>query len=256
LLQALRQSLDGDTAVSYVFNTTLPFDGILEYVTDDLGIAKPEESSPAGRLNAWNNFLAERERAGQNTVLLIDEAQNLDAATLERISMLSGFETASKLLRVLLVGQPELEAKLDHPDLRRLRQRISLRCQIPPLGAEETDEYIRSRLRVAGAPDVALFNEPAIGRIADYSGGIPRVINILGDHCLLFGYADQKRRIDKQIVNQAIAYLEQDGQAPRKVFSARGLRSLRRFRWALGTVGIALASAVVGFALGLLSGGG
>ena len=256
LLQALRHRLDGDTAVSYVFNTALPFDGIVEYILEDLGIAKPEES-PARRLTALNNFLVERERAGQNTTLIIDEAQNLDAATLEQVSLLSNFEsTTSKRLQILFVGPPELEAKLNHPDLRHLQERISLRCQIPPLDAKEADQYIRSRLQVAGAPDVALFNERAIDRITRYSGGIPRVINILGDHCLLFGYADQKRRIDRHIVNQAIAYLEQDAHPPREVFSADGLRSLRRFRWVLETAGIALASAVAGFALSLLIGRG
>src|SRR6266705_5048115 len=162
VLQALRRRLDGDTAVSYVFNSTLPFDGILEYVLEDLGITKPEESQ-ARRLIALNNFLIERERAGQKTVLVIDEAQNLAAATLEQIRLLSNFETTtSKLLQILLVGQPELTAKLDLPELRQLKQRVGLRCQIPPLTSQEAHEYIRHRLRVAGAHDMALFNEAAV----------------------------------------------------------------------------------------------
>ena len=249
LLQALRRRLDGDTAVSYVFNSTLPFDGILEYVLEDLGITKPEESQ-ARRFIALNNFLIERERAGQNTVLIIDEAQNLDAATLEKIRLLSNFETAtSKLLQILLVGQPELKAKLDLPELRQLKQRVGLRCQIPPLTPQEAHQYIRNRLRVAGARDTALFNEAAVDRIMEYSGGIPRVINILGDHCLLFGYADQKRRIDRQAVNQAIEYLEEGMTSRRRVLSLGGLRPRRRFQWVLGTLVVALASAVVGFVL-------
>ena len=230
LLQALRRRLDGDTAVSYVFNSTLPFDGILEYVLEDLGITKPEKSQ-ARRLIALNNFLIERERAGQNTVLIIDEAQNLDAATLEQIRLLSNFETAtSKLLQILLVGQPELNAKLDLPELRQLKQRVGLRCQIPPLTPQETHQYIRNRLRVAGARDMALFDEAAVDRITEYSGGIPRVINILGDHCLLFGYADRKRRIDGQAVNQAIEYMEEGMTSQRRVLSLGGWRPQRRFR--------------------------
>ena len=249
LLQALRRRLDGDTAVSYVFHSTLPFDGILEYILEDLGISKPEESQ-ARRLIALNNFLIERERAGQNTVLIIDEAQNLAAATLEQIRLLSNFETAtSKLLQILLVGQPELKVKLDLPELRQLKQRVGLRCQIPPLTSQEAHEYIRHRLRVAGARDMALFNEAAVDRIMEYSGGIPRVINILGDHCLLFGYADQKRRIDRQAVNQAIEYLEEGMTSRRRVLSLGGLRPRRRFQWVLGTLVVALASAVVGFVL-------
>lgn len=230
LLQALRRRLDGDTAVSYVFHSTLPFDGILEYVLEDLGITKPEESQ-VRRLIALNNFLIERERAGQNTVLVIDEAQNLDAATLEQIRLLSNFETAtSKLLQILLVGQPELKAKLDLPELRQLKQRVGLRCQIPPLTPQETHQYIRNRLRVAGARDMALFDEAAVDRITEYSGGIPRVINILGDHCLLFGYVDRKRRIDGQAVNEAIEYLEEGMTSQRRVLSLGGWRPRRRFR--------------------------
>src|SRR5262249_27454819 len=117
VLQALRRSLAGDTAVSYVFYSPLPFDGLLEYVVADLGITEPKESQ-ARRLIALNNFLIERERAGQNTVFIIDEAQNLDAATLEQIRLLSNFETpTSKNLQILLAGQPELKAKLDLPEL-------------------------------------------------------------------------------------------------------------------------------------------
>jgi len=249
LLQALLRRFDGDTAVSYVFHSTLPFDGILEYILEDLGISKPGESQ-ARRLIALNNFLIERERAGQNTVLIIDEAQNLAAATLEQIRLLSNFETTtSKLLQILLVGQPELTAKLDLPELRQLKQRVGLRCQIPPLTSQEAHEYIRHRLRVAGAHDMALFNEAAVDRIMEYSGGIPRVISILGDHCLLFGYADQKRRIDRQAVNQAIEYLEEGMTSQRRVLALGGLRPRRQFQWVLGTLVVALASAVVGFVL-------
>src|SRR5213593_2985984 len=233
LLQALRRRLDGDTAVSYVFNSTLPFDGILEYVLEDLGITKPGESQ-ARRLIAVNNFLIERERAGQNTILIIDEAQNLDAATLEQIRLLSNFETpTNKLLQILLVGQPELKAKLDLPELRQLKQRVGLRCQIPPLTLEETRAYIRTRLRIAGARDLGLFADSAVDRISTYSGGIPRLVNTVCDHCLLFGYADQKRRIDRPIVNQAIEYLE-EGTRPRpKVRDLRESKMGLLLRWSL-----------------------
>ena len=108
LLHTLRQRLNGQTAISFVVHSTLPFDGILEYVLQDLGIAKTGDSR-AQRLMALNNFLIERERAGESTVLVLDEAQNLDASTLEQIRLLSNFETpTSKLLQILLVGQPDL----------------------------------------------------------------------------------------------------------------------------------------------------
>jgi general secretion pathway protein A len=249
LLHALRQRLNGATAVSFVVHSTLPFDGILEYVLEDLGIAKGAESQ-AQRLIALHSFLIDRERTGERTVLVLDEAQNLDPATLEQVRLLSNFESStSKLLQILLVGQPELKTKLRLPELQQLKQRIGLRCQIPPLTRDETREYIRTRLRIAGARDLGLFSDPAVDGIADYSGGIPRLINMVCDHCLLFGYVDQKRRIDRQIVSQAIEYLE-EGTRPRpKVGGFLGSTARRLARWALGTVAIVLASAAVGLAM-------
>ena len=226
LLQALLARLDETTAVAFITNSMLGFDGILEYMLEDLGIAKPGEVSLAQRLIALQNFLVERHRAGQNTVLILDEAQDLDPHTLERIRLLSNFETTSeKILQILLVGQPELRAKLDLPELRQLKQRVGLRCHIPPLPPEEVRDYIRTRLRVARAHDLGLFSREAIARIAEYSGGIPRLVNTLCDHCLLFAYADQVRRIDRDIAEEAIRYLD-DGERPRS--TARGL--LHRWR--------------------------
>jgi len=234
LLNALRHRLNGQTAISFVFNSTLPFDGILEYVLADFGIANGEASG-ARRLIALNNFLIERERTGENTVLILDEAQNLDPSTLEQIRLLSNFETpTNKLLQILLVGQPELKAKLHLPELQQLKQRIGLRCQIPPLTPGEARQYIRTRLRIAGASDLDVFTDPAVNRIAEYSGGIPRLLNIVGDHCLLFGYADQKRRIDRQTVAQAIDYLEEGTRPPRKVSGLRGLKARLFSRWGVG----------------------
>ena len=249
LLHALCQRLNGQSAVSFVVNSTLPFDGLLEYVLQDLGVTKTGESR-AQRLIALNNFLIESERAGQNTVLIIDEAQNLDVATLEQIRLLSNFETTtSKLLQILLVGQPELKSRLNLPELRQLKQRVGLRCQIPPLTREEISTYIRTRLRIARARDLGLFTDQAVERIAAYSGGIPRLINTICDHCLLFGYANNKRRIDRPIVDQAIEYLE-EGTRPRP--EARpflGSRMRRILRWSFGTLVVTVTSAVVALAL-------
>jgi general secretion pathway protein A len=218
LLQALLRQIDGgNTAVAYVFNSTLGFDGILEYMLHDFGIEKGGETR-AARLFALNNFLIERRRSNQNTVLIIDEAQNLDPATLEEVRLLSNFESPSgKLLQIILAGQPELNDKLALPALRQLRQRVALRCTIPPLDEEETREFIRTRLRIAGARDVGIFTDRAVRRIAEWSGGIPRLMNIACDHCLLVGYADEKKHIDRPIVERAIKYFEA-GERPRGVF--------------------------------------
>ncbi|MFQ5944936.1 MAG: AAA family ATPase [Anaerolineae bacterium] len=208
LIQSLVQRLEEDTEVAFIFNSMLPFDGILEYILEDLGVAKAGESQ-AERLVALNNFLIERRRTGQNTVLILDEAQNLEPRTLEQIRLLSNFESPTeKLLQILLVGQPELQTRLELPELRQLKQRIGLRCRIPPLTPEETRDYIWTRLRVAGARDLAIFTHQAIGRIADYAGGIPQVVNVVCDHCLLIGYANQKGWIERDTVEEAIDYLE------------------------------------------------
>ncbi|MBI3302443.1 MAG: AAA family ATPase [Deltaproteobacteria bacterium] len=215
LLHALLQRLSEQTETAFLFNSTLPFDGILEYLLEDFGIAVLG-SSQAQRLFALNNFLIERRRAGLTTVLILYEAQNLDAATLEQVRLLSNFETPTeKLLQILLVGQPELQAKLQLPELRQLKQRIGLRCRIPALTPEETGHYIRHRLQVAGAQDAGLFTDRAVVRISAYAKGIPRVINIVCDHCLLIGYADQQRRIGRDVVEQAIAYLEEGERTAR-----------------------------------------
>jgi general secretion pathway protein A len=242
LLQALLQRLDGDTAVAFIFNSTLSFDGIFEYMLEDFGIAKTA-ASQAQRQVALNNFLIERRRAGQNTVLILDEAQNLDPPTLEKIRLLSNFETPrEKLLQILLVGQPELEAKLQLPELRQLRQRIGLRCRIPVLTPQETSDYIRTRLRLAGARDPGLFTDRTIARISEYAGGIPRVINIVCDHCLLYGYADQKQKIHCDIVDQAIEYLEEGNRGRRRVWGLSWRRALAPVGWSL----LASMAALVG----------
>jgi general secretion pathway protein A len=208
LVQALLRQLDGTTAVAYVPNSLLPFEAILEYALEQFGIAKPGDSH-VQRLVALLHFLMERSRAGQNTALILDEAQNLQPETLEQIRLLSNFETTSeKILQILLVGQPELRERLDLPSLRQLKQRIVLRASLSLLAAEDTAYYIRTRLRAAGARDLDLFSAGAVAAIARHAGGVPRLINTLCDHCLLIAYANQVRRISDKIAEEAIAYLE------------------------------------------------
>jgi general secretion pathway protein A len=214
LLRTLLERLDADTQVAYVHNSAMPWDGLLEYILHDWDV-KAAGSSEAQRLMALNGFLVDQHRRNQSPVLVIDEAQNLSVDSLEAIRLLSNFETTSqKLLQILLVGQPELRDKLNRPELRQLKQRIALRCHIGPLTPEETRLYIRHRLRVAGATDAGIFTDGAVQKISDYSGGVPRVINITCDHCLLSGYADSKRRIDAKMVDEAVEYLE-EGEQPK-----------------------------------------
>jgi len=209
LLRTLLSRLDADTHVAYIHNSALQIEGLLEYMLQDWGV-KSTATTHAQRLFELNEFLIDQHRQGLSPVLVIDEAQNLSLATLEAVRLLSNFETSSqKLMQILLVGQPELRDKLNTPELRQLKQRIGLRCHIGPLSPEETRLYIRHRLRIAGASDAGIFTDAAIQRITEYSEGIPRVVNIVCDHCLLSGFADSKRRIDAGVVDEAVEYLEE-----------------------------------------------
>ena len=247
LLRALLWKLDSAVAVAFVSDSTLPFEGLLECILEEFGI-KALDASHARRLLALKNFLHERHSAGLKTVLVLDEAQNLSPPTLEEVRLLSNIEApGAKLLQILLVGQPELGAKLALPELRQLRQRIALRFALGPLSRAESRNYIRSRLRIAGARDLGTFSDRAIDRIVRRSGGIPRVINLLCDHCLLIGYADQKRRIDPGIVDEAWRQLHPE-HSRRRLLAGMALfgSTLRRAVGTLFAAAIIAGSGVLG----------
>jgi general secretion pathway protein A len=208
LLHALMARLPPDTAVASITHSALSFEGILESILAAFALAAPGRSM-AGQLLALQAFLAARHGAGQNTVLILDEAQNLGGETLERIRLLSNFETSSeKILQIVLAGQPELAAQLERPELRQINQRIALRCRTRALTPDETRQYIETRLRVAGA-SAAIFTEAAVIRIARGARGIPRIINNICDHCLVSAYADQVRRVGEGTALAAIRYFDQ-----------------------------------------------
>ncbi len=256
LLHALRQQLDRTTVLAYVAHSILPFPGILELMFEQFEIEKPGDSH-AQRLLTLRNFLLERHRAGQNTVLILDEAQNLYSQTLEQIRLLSNFETTKeKILQIILVGQPELMARLERSDLRQLLQRIGIRCTVPPMTRPGTRNYVRARLRQAGAKDLGIFTDDALARIAEYAGGIPRVVNTVCDHCLLIAYADQIRRIDRAIVNEALTYMEAGQRPPRRRRVSPHARRMSPLRWGLLGSSAALVAgiaAVVALHPGLLA---
>ena len=240
LVRTLLTQLDPSIAVAFIFNSTLPFEGLLEHVLEDFGISEPG-ATMAQRLLALNHFLAERSRRGCQTLLVVDEAQHLSIDNLEQLRLLSNFETANdKLVQILLVGQPELEAKLELPAMRQLAQRIELRIDISPLSAFEMSDYIRARLRTAGARDDNIFTGNAPALIASATNGIPRLINILCDHCLLIGYADQKRRIGGDVVREALESLHI--RRDRQTTVRRGSRSPSPFR---RRVAVAVAAALL-----------
>jgi type II secretory pathway predicted ATPase ExeA len=246
LLRTLVHRFASQLEYAFVMNSTLPFDEILEYALADFGITDPR-GTRAQRLMALNSFLIEQRRAGRKTLLIIDEAQNLGIETLEEIRLLSNFETSSgKLIQIILAGQPELHAKLRLPELRQLKQRIGLRCVLQPMNADEVEQYIGSHLRVAGSRRQP-FSPGAIRRIAQYSQGIPRVVNIVCDHSLLYAYADQRREIDAELVQRTIGYLEEgalrDDGKPRRGHGVLGRYSRRALvGCSVGAVVLAAAS--------------
>jgi len=168
----------------------------------DFGI--PCESKQKGqmlvRLNQW---LLERYRAGERAVLIVDEAQTLSPQMLEEIRLLTNLETSTeKLLQIVLSGQPELEQKLNQPQLRQLRQRITLRAKTRQLTLEETQGYIQERLRIAGAQNIEIFSPEAIATVHHYARGIPRVTNLLCEHGLVSAFVDQRNPVPPEIIEE------------------------------------------------------
>jgi general secretion pathway protein A len=183
-----------------VFNTNVNAEQLIEMINDDFEIPIKGKDK-ISLLKDLNHFLVEQYAKGSRPVLIIDEAQNLSAETLEEVRMLSNLETSdSKLLQIILVGQPELRELLAKPELRQLRQRISIQCHLLPLTRQELDEYIFHRLEVAGNRDALLISKRALDAIYSYSGGIPRLINILGEFLLLSAYAEDVRYIEEEMI--------------------------------------------------------
>jgi general secretion pathway protein A len=153
-------------------------------------------------LHNLHRYLLHAYQRDERVILIVDEAQGLKPELLEEIRLLSNLETSrSKLLQIVLLGQPELDKTLSQPGFRQLKQRINLRYHLLPLTEKETKEYIGKRLRIAGAKE-SIFTERAIKRIYSKSGGIPRLINILCDNALLNGYALDQKRVDERSVKE------------------------------------------------------
>lgn len=187
-------------ATAFVFNSRLNVPQFLDYMMADFGI--PGESKEKSQiLLRLYNWLLDRYRAGETAVLIVDEAQNLSEEVLEEIRMLTNLETSTeKLLQIVLVGQPELEQKLKQPQLRQLRQRLTLRAKTHALTADETKAYVQQRLRIAGANGKEIFEPEALVLIHQYSAGIPRVINLLCEHCLVSAFVDHQKTIGTGVV--------------------------------------------------------
>src|SRR5271165_906152 len=188
-------------AMAFIFNSRLNVPQFLDYMMADFGIPCESEAKSQILLRLYN-WLLDRYRAGETAVLIVDEAQNLSEEVLEEIRMLTNLETfTEKLLQIVLVGQPELDQKLKQPQLRQLKQRLTLRAKTHPLTLDETKAYVHQRLRIAGSNGQEIFNPEAVIAIHRYAAGIPRVINLLCEHCLVSAFVDQQKIIGPNVVD-------------------------------------------------------
>jgi general secretion pathway protein A len=202
LLRLLRASQD--VAYAYLFNGRLTPTEFLQYIVSDFGLASGGKNK-GELLLELGQFLIARGSKKLTTVLIIDEAHHLSEEILEEVRLLSNLETTDeKLLQIVLVGQPELDEKLDSVDLRQLKQRIALRARLGSLDADETRDYIERRLQIAGVEPgrKAIFSPEAVARIFHHSQGLPRLINSISENVLIAAYARQLPQVPAEIVDE------------------------------------------------------
>jgi general secretion pathway protein A len=188
---------------AFIYNPLLSVQDFLAQVLRDFGVTNVQ-GSKSDLLTRLNNFVLVRSWRDATTALIVDEAQLLSWELLEEIRLLTNLETTQhKLLQIVLVGQQELDDKLDSQDLRQLKQRVGMRCRLDPLGIEELRGYIDRRLELAGASlGSRLFPEDTIAAVHTYSRGIPRLINTLCENALIAGYGRQLRQITPDIIHE------------------------------------------------------
>lgn len=200
----LGQLQDKNYRTALIFNPSLTGVELLRSINNEFGI-NASSNYANELLAALNRFLLEENSNGRTVVLVIDEAQNLDPATLEQIRLISNLETEDdKLIQIILAGQPELDHLLSKPELRQINQRIAVRYRLRAINMEETRAYIRHRMEVAGESGGVSFSRYAIKYIYLYTRGVPRMINILCDRALLIAYGDEQRHISAGIISRAI----------------------------------------------------
>lgn len=210
LVYSLLSNLDPDIETAYLSNTLLSFEEILASALRDFGVPCASRQR-IELIEALNGFLRRCALAGKTAVLVIDEAQNLSDEVFEGLRLLLNFETyKSKLLQIVLVGQPELASRLRSPGLRQVRDRIAVRCHLNPLSRREAMGYIEHRLEMVGGTS-GLFTRPALGLLVRKSRGIPRRINVLCHNAMLFAYGRDRLRVDRGLASQAIRDIEGAG---------------------------------------------
>jgi general secretion pathway protein A len=208
LIETFLKEIDQDVVIAQINQTQLSPLEFLQTLLAQFGFA-PFRMRKAELIATLNNFLIEQYANRRKVLVIVDEAQNLSNAVLEELRLLSGIETTKeKVLRIIIAGQPELNDKLDSADLVQLMQRVRLRFHLTALSEEETGEYVRHRLRVAGGVDDAIFDPSTYPVIYRYTGGIPRLVNTLCDTALLAAFAQDRTTVTEEELGSAIAELQ------------------------------------------------
>jgi general secretion pathway protein A len=238
--RSLLQELDEQTDVAFILNPTLSELELLAAICDELKIRYRKTDASLKLLgDKITQRLQKNHDAGKKTILIIDEAQHLQPAVLEQLRLLTNLETnTKKLLQVILIGQPELQQLLQRNDLRQLAQRITARYHLLPLNLSEVQQYVRFRLKVAGC-ERPVFNDKAVKKLFELSGGIPRLLNLLADRALLAAYGKQQAVVDAKEVQRAAAEILPLNQA------SSVAKTLPGWLWPL----LALFGIILGFLL-------
>jgi general secretion pathway protein A len=210
LCRAVLNTIEKNIFTALLLNPFLTELDLLKTILSDFAVPVPKSTSKQDLLNALNKFLISVLEKDGRAVLIIDEAQNIPLATLEQIRMISNLETHNaKLLQIVLVGQLELTDVLAKPELRQLQQRVSIKCELSPFSLEEVAQYLRHRLAIAGGGQSRImFTSDGLKEIYGYSGGIPRLINLIADRSLLAGMALSTTTMDRRVVREAVENLQ------------------------------------------------
>ena len=230
LLRAVMHNLESTVHTAFIFNPRLSFSQLLRSILNDLGISESSQDRLT-LITKLNNYLLEQLKKDHIVAILIDEAQDLSDDLLEEIRLLSNLETDSgRLIQIVLMGQPELEQRLDQPHLRQLKQRIVLRCRLSPLPKSEVSSYINYRLKTAGYQGKEIFEAKAVEKIGLNSQGIPRIINVICDNALLIAYASSKRKVSAEMVEEVARDLQLIVPCTDRVASSKMQHQARRGR--------------------------
>ncbi len=261
VLRTLLENISPNVVFSHIFNTDVTYVELLQMICSDFGLPIAGRSKVELTEDLFS-FLVETRLEGKTALVVIDEAQNLAPEVMESMRMLSNLETPrDKLLQILLCGQPELQKKLKCEELRQLAQRVVVSCELAPLTHREIERYIYQRLQISGVQGDEIFPEAVVGRIARLSGGIPRLVNIICDACLLLAYAEGKREVSEQVLDaaaeQCISLSPKEGgeQKEESVSSGNGKKKasfFRRFVPQFGRVAMLLVFLMMVIAMGFL----